>query len=89
MSSVITPLDSEQCVVVAENWSEIISVTEDSTNIRVLDTSIILLFVLGALVVIAGIFTSIWPILIAGLGPIFLALIDTYRRSQERKHVTN
>lgn len=82
-------IDQERGITMAGYCPDSILVTEDSANSRVLGVSILLLIASGIIVMLVGIITSIWPVILAGFGPLLLALVDTYRQRQERKCLAN
>ena len=68
-----------------EDWDDIASVAKDSARDKLVDTNVKTLLGLGVVPIIVGIATGIWPLAMVGLGPWFLAWLDTNQRRRERK----
>lgn len=69
-----------QDILWSEDQGEAVPVVKVPVRGRLLDTSTKCLLALGSAPVIVGIATGIWPVALAGLGPLLLAWLDTNRR---------
>ena len=75
----------EEYISLPEDWDDIASVAKDSARDKLVDTNVKILLGLGVVPIIVGIATGIWPLAMVGLGPWFLAWLDTNQRRRERK----
>ena len=70
----------------SEGWDDVASAEKGSAYGKLLDTNTKCLLGLGAIPIVVGIVTGIWPVALAGLGPWLLVWLDTNQRRRERKH---
>ena len=88
MSSVqeqVMTIHREEYIPWPKDWENLTSTNKDTARHKLLDTNVKCLLGLGCVPIVVGIATGIWPVALAGLGPWFLAWLDTKQRGRERK----
>ncbi len=76
---------AENLRLAEEDMPIALAAEEDSARDKLLDTNVKFLLVLGGVSIVVGIATGIWPVALAGLGPLLLAWLDTNQRRRKRK----
>lgn len=75
----------EEYIPWSDDWANIAPVVKDSVRGRLVDTSTKCLLALGGVPIVVGIATGIWPVALAGLGPLLLAWLDINQQRRKRR----